>query len=204
MKSKIWSTLITLFVGLLMVAEWFFDVPMIKNAAAEVKTWAIIVGVFALIYGSLNLLMFHARRIQNKDEAWYASIFAIASLVLFAAVGIGAGISSDVFMRMYDAVIGPAGTTMFSILCFSIISAGARSLRLKNLSSAVMIASILIALIASIPIGEQYLPGVVVVFNWLMDVVNISSQRGIIIGAALGALVHSLRTLLGLERTPAP
>ncbi len=201
MRSKTGPLLITAAVGLLMIAEWFLDVPGIKNAAAEVKTWAIIIEAFALGLGSVNILTMHARSIRQKNKAWYGSVFTIATMVLFAAVGIGIGTNSDLFNRMYDVVIGPAGTTMFSILCFSIISAGARCLRIKNVSSVVMICVIIIALISQVPFGEQYAPGVVAIFDWLMDVVNISGQRGIIIGAALGAFVHSMRILIGLERT---
>jgi len=200
LKSRYGPLAVTAIVGFLMVAEWFFDVAFIKNAAAEVKLWAIIIAAFALGLGTVNLVKLHTKAIVRREKGWYGSIFALGSLVLFAVVGIVAGTNSDIFLRMYDVAIGPPGTTMFSILCFSIISAGARCLRIKNVSSTVIIVVILIALLAQTPMGEQYVPGVVPVFNWMMDVINVAGQRGIIIGAALGAFVQALRTLTGLER----
>ncbi len=201
LKLKTGPLLITMGVGLLMLTEWFFDIPTVKNAAADVKTWAIIVEAFAVALGSVNLLSYHTRTAQRREPGWYGNIITIIALILFAGTGIATGVDSDVFSRMYDVVIGPAGTTMFSILCFSIISAGARTVRIKDVSSALMTTVILIALIAQIPIGEMYFPWLVDVFNWTMDIINVAGQRGIIIGAALGAFVHSLRVLAGLEHT---
>ena len=49
-----------------------------------------------------------------------------------------------------------------------------------------------------IPGGSEFLPWVT---NWLMEIPNAAAQRGIIIGAALGAAAMSLRVLLGIERS---
>ena len=42
---------------------------------------------------------------------------------------------------------------------------------------------------------------ILVVANWIMMIPNTAVQRGIIIGAALGAAATALRIILGLERT---
>ncbi len=200
MKSRFGPLIVTALVGFLVIAEWFFDIPVVKNAAAEVKLWAIIIEAFALGLGSVNLIRMHSRTITRKDSGWYGSIFALGSLILFGVVGIATGTNSDIMQRMYDVAIGPAGTTMFSILCFNIISAGARCLRVKNVTSAVIVVVTLIALIAQVPVGEKYFGFMVPVFNWMMDIVNVAGQRGILVGAALGAFVQALRTLTGVER----
>jgi len=49
----------------------------------------------------------------------------------------------------------------------------------------------------NIPGGLDFLPWLT---NWVMNVPNAAAQRGIIIGAALGAAAMSLRVLLGIER----
>jgi hypothetical protein len=48
------------------------------------------------------------------------------------------------------------------------------------------------------PGGERWLPAVT---DWFMAVPNTAAQRGVIIGAALGAASLSLRVILGIERS---
>ncbi len=200
MKSKTGPLLLTATAGFLMLAEGFFDIPMIKGVAGNARTWAIIIEAFALGVGSINLLALHVKTIQRKDPSWYASFFALGTMLIFVVVGLGMGPQSSAFLRLYDIVIGPAGCTMFSVLCFHIFSAGARCLRITNTSSLIMTVVAMIALVSQLPFGEQHLPFIKSIFDWLMDVVNVSGQRGIILGAAIGAFVHSVRVLTGLER----
>ncbi len=202
MKSRIGPLLLTAAIGALMLTEWFFDIPVIDNAAANVKSWVIIIEAFAFGLGALNIFLLNARSIQRKEAGWYGNVVLIATLLLFSTVGIITGIDSDSFTRLFDAIIGPAAITLSSIGAFSIFSAGARVLRFKNIDSGVMVVVIVIALICQVPTGEMIAPWLVTAFNWLMDVVNVAGQRGVIIGAALGAFVQAVRTLLGLERAP--
>jgi hypothetical protein len=200
MKSKFGPLLMTMIAGLMMVLEWFFDISIVNDAAGSLRTWAIIIEAFALGLGAVNLVILHGRSVYRKQQAWYASVFTLATMFVFAFVGIGMGPQSAPFLRLYDIIIGPAGCTMFSVLCFHIFSAGARCIRVKNLTSLLMTVAALIALVSQLPFGEQHLPAVKAVFDWLMSVVNVSAQRGIIMGAAIGAFAHSIRVLAGLER----
>jgi len=57
-----------------------------------------------------------------------------------------------------------------------------------------------------VPMGEaflNFLPGDIAQWlnTYVMNGINMAVQRGIIIGAALGAASMSLRIMLGIERT---
>jgi len=51
------------------------------------------------------------------------------------------------------------------------------------------------------PATQRFLPFLSDWTNWIMDYPNAAAQRGIIIGAALGAASMALRILLGIERS---
>jgi uncharacterized membrane protein len=199
-NSRWGPRLVTLIAGLVMLTEWFFRSDALKGLASEMKVWAIIVEAFTLALGASNLFKLHGRSIRQKAPGWYGSLFMFGSVILFAATGILAGTASPLYRKMYDTVIGPAGTTIFGLLCFFIFSAGARCIRFKNLDSILIGASILIVLVAQVPLGEVLLPMFIPVSKWMLDVVNVAVQRGMIIGAAFGAFAGALRTLAGLER----
>jgi hypothetical protein len=57
-----------------------------------------------------------------------------------------------------------------------------------------------------VPMGEAFLSGINpnipdLINTYIMNGANMAVQRGIIIGAALGAAAMSLRIMLGIERT---
>lgn len=200
MKSRTGPLVLTFIIGLVMLGEWFVNTPVMKTWAAELKNWSIIVEAFALGLGAVNLVRMHSENIARKKQGWYGSVFMFIALIVFTAVGLWTDGQGALWQKMYDTVIGPAGTTMFSVLCFCIISAGARCLRLNKITSAVLVASVVIGLITQVPIGEYYFPFLMPVSKWLFNVVNVSGQRGIMIGAALGAFANAVRVLTGIER----
>ncbi len=200
MKSKIGPTIVTFLAGTIMVLEWFLKSPGLKSLAAEMKLWSIVVEAFTLVLGAVNLFRIHGQTVKQRKPGWHGSLFMFASIIVFAAAGIFGGSTSTLYKKMYDSVIGPAGTTVFGLLCFFIFSAGARCIRFKNLDSALILAAVIIVLVAQVPIGEYYLPAFSPVSSWLLNVVNVAGQRGMIIGAAFGAFASALRILVGLER----
>jgi hypothetical protein len=61
-----------------------------------------------------------------------------------------------------------------------------------------------VVMLGRIPLGESIMggnPWLAHFTDWLMDWPNAAAQRGIIIGAALGAASLSLRVITGIERT---
>ncbi|MCK4655598.1 MAG: hypothetical protein KAT85_01165, partial [candidate division Zixibacteria bacterium] len=95
----------------------------------------------------------------------------------------------------------PMMSTMFSMLAFFIASAAYRAFRARTLEATILLITATIVMLGRVPLGRaifSYLPQVT---DWIMNYPNLSVQRGIIIGAALGAASMSLRIILGIERT---
>ena len=200
-KTKTGPLFLTAAAGVLMVGEWFFNIPILDGAAAAIKSWVMIIEAFALLVGSVNILIVNGKIVQRKETGWYGNAVLILVLLLFAGVGMITGVDSAISSKLFDAVITPSGVALTGFVSFYLFSAGARALRFKNVDSAIIMTVILIALICQVPTGEMFAPWLVSVLDWLMNVVNVAGQRGIIIGAAFGAFVQAIRTLIGLERT---
>ncbi len=96
--------------------------------------------------------------------------------------------------------------TMFAMLAFYVASAAFRAFRARNAEATLLLLTATIVMLWRVPMGEGLfiaihpkLPNLI--NTYIMGGVNVAVQRGIIIGAALGASATSLRIMLGIERT---
>jgi hypothetical protein len=96
--------------------------------------------------------------------------------------------------------------TMFAMLAFFIASAAYRAFRARNAEATLLLLTAVLVMLWRVPMGEAFLrlfsdslPHYINMF--VMNGFNVAVQRGIIIGAALGAASMSLRIMLGIERT---
>jgi hypothetical protein len=112
--------------------------------------------------------------------------------------GIGGG---TLFDSLFQRIQAPMMSTMFSVLAFFIASAAYRAFRARSASSAILLLAALIVMLGRIPMGQLIYHGLPGWADWIMTVPSMAVQRGILIGAALGAASMSLRIILGIERT---
>jgi hypothetical protein len=91
---------------------------------------------------------------------------------------------------------------MFALLSFYVASAAYRAFRAKNLDAGILLVAAIVVMLGRIPFGDMLSGGAMTPLSeWLMTIPNTAAQRGIIIGAALGAASMSIRIILGIERT---
>jgi hypothetical protein len=183
-----------------MLCEQFIKSPELAAAAKEVRSWGLIVAAFALGLGTVNLVMIHTDKVSKKKEGWANSIVLMAGLLVFAIMGVSLGTSHKTYTTMYDTFVSPMATAMFGTLIFYIVSAGYRSFVIRRLESAVILASALIVMLSAVPIGRMISPLIPEAATWLQNIPNNAGQRGLVIGAAVGAVANGLRVMLGLER----
>lgn len=191
----------------------------------------IIIFGFALLLGTVNVVQLNLNKIYRKQSGWpYAAVLLI-SLFGMSIVGLNqaimghlhepgvwqgprAGVDETLFEWLQGAIYKPLQATMFALLAFYLASAAFRAFRVRNVEATVLLVAAMVVMlgvnpygimlfswmpsIGGFPGGEEFLPSLTA---WLMNVPNAAAQRGIIIGAALGAAAMSLRVLLGIERS---
>ncbi len=200
------------------------------NVEEEVLRWGTIVGGFTLLLGVVSLVRVHSRTVSQKKQGWIFNLITLIAVFAMAipsmiplssksAIGsmlysivpeswgslFGTGPNS-IYDWMFNYLESPMMATMFAMLAFYIASAAYRAFRARNTEATLLLVTAVLVMLWRIPMGEAFLrlfgDNIPQYINsYVMNGVNMAVQRGIIIGAALGAASMSLRIMLGIERT---
>jgi len=200
--------------GMFMLVQSFIPHPVLVSVYEGVLRWAMVIGVFAVAIGIGTLVRLHYRRIARRSPRWIYSIVVLAGFLVTAAAGIIGGPRGKWIDWISENVLVPLDATMFSLLAFFMASAAYRAFRARTMEATLLLAAAIIVMFGSVPIGDflwqhivpqslaakvPFLPEAVA--EWIMSVPNTAARRGIMIGAALGAIGTSLKIILGIERT---
>jgi hypothetical protein len=200
------------------------------NTEEEVLQWASIIGGFTLLLGVVSIVRVNSKTVGQRKKGWLfnlatlISIFAMAipSILPVTSQSNFGSIFYKVFPESWGSLFGtapgsiydwlfnyldsPMMATMFAMLAFYIASAAYRAFRARNAEATLLLLTAVLVMLWRIPMGEAFLrlfgdniPGYI--NTYIMNGANAAVQRGIVIGAALGAASMSLRIMLGIERT---
>lgn len=216
--------ILTFLVGLVPIVTFFLTerVPGVAYVRDNVEGFMVIISGFALLLGVVNVIQSNIKKIERRREGWPFSISLLTGLIVMGTAGILSALRVGPFQGMLTAPDGsmtpfywmtraffnPLQAAMFSLLAFYIASAAFRSFRVRNVEATILLVAAFIVMLGRTPLGEyafswapggeRWLPRIT---DWIMSVPNTAAQRGIIIGAALGAASLSLRVILGIERS---
>ncbi len=218
---------LTFLAGLIPIVAFFFTekATWIRTPNSWLEQDMVIIAGFALLLGVVNVIQGNVRKIEQRSSGWiYAAtlltgLFVTGFFGIFGAMNFGPfqGIAlrpdgtPTPFAWVSLYVFTPLQATMFSLLAFYVASAAFRAFRARNTEATILLIAAVIVMMGRIPIGEsifgvfgrpfgneRWLPDLT---EWIMQIPNGAAQRGIIIGAALGAASLSLRVILGIERS---
>ena len=194
---------ITLFFGLFMILQFFVPHWWINGLAGKFQNWAVIVVAFAYILGTANLVRVHMDQIQRRDHDWPYKIITIVSLVVVAAIGFIEGVEPGTFFndRLYLEMYVPMSSTMYATLAFYIASAAYRAFRVRSWQAGFLAVTAIVVMLGRVPVGQMVWKDLPRLVDWIMEVPNMVAQRGILIGAALGAVATGLKMVFGIERS---
>jgi hypothetical protein len=213
MKRRI-PLLICFLCGIFMLIQFFIPHPVFAAVYEGAHKWVIVIGVFAVVIGIGTLVRLHYKRIARRSAGWSYSIVVLIGLVVTAAAGIAGGPRGKWIKWISDNILISLDATMFSLLAFFIASAAYRAFRARTIEATLLLVAALIVMFGRVPIGDflwqnimpqslvdkaPFLPENVV--EWIMSGPNTAARRGIMIGAALGAISTSLKIILGIERS---
>jgi hypothetical protein len=215
---------LTFIAAMIPIVAFFFTnkATALKTSTDHLERWMIIVGGFALLLGVINVVQGNLRKIERRAQGWpYAvclllglfvpGIFGILSAIQvgpFRGIGPNPDGSETPFSWITRFLFDPLQSTMYSLLAFYVASAAFRAFRVRNLEATILLLSAVVVMLGRVPLGDYLFsafPGgrtwMGRFTEWLMNTPNTAAQRGIIIGAALGAASLSLRVILGIERS---
>lgn len=203
-----------------MVVSFFFrPESFVGGLAQEFRVWVTIIGGFTLGLGVVSITRVNWNVVARRGRDWPYKVITLIAIFVTAIPAVlpaswfpetwaslfGRGTGS-IFDWLFEHLNAPMMSTMFATLAFYIASAAYRAFRARSAESTILLITACFVMLWRVPMGEailNQLPGNIPEFmnTYIMGGANMAVQRGIIIGAALGAASMSLRIILGIERT---
>ncbi|MDP2859373.1 MAG: hypothetical protein Q8P50_15555 [Bacillota bacterium] len=201
MASKQIPIVIVFVVAVIILLDNFLPGAATKPVASELLTWAIVLSAFAFVVGAMNLIQINVRKIQRKTKDWVHAASLMTGMVIFLAAGlIGGGPNAPVYKNLFQYILSPYSQAFWAVVLFFLVSATYRGFVAKRWQALVILISGVIFMLGAVPVGDVLIPGISKISKWIQDVPNNGGQRGIIVGAAVGAIILQIRVILGLER----
>lgn len=189
--------------GFIILIAHFFNIAPAKTAASVLQDWGIIISAFAILVSAVNLMMVHIRKLAGKRENAWSKVNSLVIIGLFLATSIAGVISSGlpVFNWLYDRIMLPLGVTFVSMNMFYLVTAAYRAFRAQSVEASLLLGAGIIVLLGNAPVVQAYVSWFSKAATWVMGAPNMAAQRGLMIGAAIGAIQTGLRLIAGLDRS---
>ncbi len=192
--------IITLVTGLFLAIQYFIPHESSVKFYETSLDWLIIIGIFSIILGILSLVNLHLSKIRRKESRHRYSYVLLAGLAFMLIAGAAARSGrAELVHEGVHGVLNPITATMFALLAFYIASAAYRAFRARSVIATILLVSAVIVMLGRVPMGEQMIPGIANVSDWLLNVPNMAAKRAIAIGLGLGGSATALKIVLGIE-----
>lgn len=176
----------------------------------SVNNFFIVLGAMAWGMGLISLAMVHSGNIRRRRPEWYSSVLFFVAVAGGIVAGLGYGMERGWLKEANDVVFNyllrPMSSTVFSLLAFHMATASYRAFRVRSGEAALMMTSAFIVMLGQIPIGlwlTHGLPSFLqlpVMAQWVLYIANSAAVRGMWFGMMVGAIAVGLRFWLSLER----
>ncbi len=195
---------LTFIVGIIITANWFIDLTPLNDLSNTITNFNTVMVAFMMGFAGVNILMIHTRRIQKNMSQGnmldvFFSVLLLGSLIIWTAVGIFMGRTSDTYQWMYTNFNLPLSSTAYAATLFYLASATYRVIRARSTETTILVVVSIVVIMGNMPMFVTYIPALMTIKNWLAEVVVTAAYRAITIGVGLGGILMGVRTLLAME-----
>lgn len=194
--------------GILVLASQLFPgYEALVTGSQEIIHWAAVVATFAILAGITNVIIQHIARIRSGDKRTPYSLALLIGVLIppgvtlydYLTVPAGQTIKSPAFQSVVSWVYTPLSVSLLALLTFFAVTASIRALGSGNREAIVVVIVGATLLVVQLPFMAD-VPLVGDIVAWTQRYVALAGLRGLAFGAAIGAVVASVRVLLGLDR----
>ncbi len=191
------TTAIAIGVGLIVLFDFFFSLPLVNAIGAAFREWTIILTAFAVLLGLINLLSVHLSRVlrRNEPSAGYSALVLVVAVLVFV-IGLIFQVPSAPMNWIFDNVYVPLQGAFFALVAFFLATAAYRALRAKSIETTLMLLAALVVFIGQAPLVNAMTQAK----EWVLNVPSTAGARGILLGVALGTIATGLRLITGMDR----
>lgn len=209
--KRLIATIIAGAAGLIVLIDFAGAVAVVDLAARTLVNWAALIASMALIVGLLSVASGHLIRVLRRSPDWGYSLVLLTAMLIVIVSGTIIGITPGGYVLpqslveqpirdLFRAFYQPLAGSFLALLTFFSLSAALRALRRRTADALViMIVAIAALLLAALP-QAQALPLLGDSVRMLSDYIALAGARGLLIGAALGAVIAGIRVLLGFDQ----
>lgn len=191
----------------LLFSNVFNQSATVQSSSGEILRWAAVVAAFALLAGVTNVVAHHIRRLMRREQHWPYSIALLLGVLIPPAIALYSYLaegttdvaSSALFQAVVRWVYTPLSVSLLALLTFFAITAAIRALGSGNREAIVVVVVATVMVLAQLPLLAN-VPYVGETLAWIQNYIALAGLRGLAFGAAIGAIVASIRILLGLDR----
>ncbi len=157
---------------------------------------------FGVVLGIMSLTMVNVVKIKRKAPNWQYSYVTLFAFYATAAIGFIWGTSEgSPYIWIFKNIQMPMSATMFSLLAFYISTAAYKAFRARSAEATVLLVAAVVVMLGQVPYGVMISPKIPAFAQWILDVPNLASKRGFMLGVGLGMTAVSLKIMLGIERS---
>jgi hypothetical protein len=209
------ATLIAVVAGLATLLGYFAGGGLLADVRLLLLSVVSLLAAWAVLAGTLNLLLVHAKKFTNQSPGWQYSILVLVGFLAVLLANVGAelllpsrGAANAANSWFFTYVISTGGAALAGLIAFFLVFAAYRLLHTRRSPlTVIFVISAVLGLVALAP-WPSFMPNPQLVGGAsLHDVVSavtrvpaVAGARGLLLGVALGAIATGARVLLGLER----
>jgi hypothetical protein len=205
--KRLLATLIAGVAGLIVLIDFTARIPIIDVLARLIINWVAVLTGIAVLIGILSVTASHIRRIGSRGSDWPYSVILVLAMLFTVLSGtvIGfvpggwvspANLAEQPLRDLFNAVYQPLAASFLALLAFFSLSAIFRAIQRRTAEALVItiVAGLVLSIAALPPSQVTALLGDGM--RWVTDYLVLAGARGLLIGAALGAIVAGVRVLL--------
>jgi hypothetical protein len=189
--------------GLFMAIQYFIPHPAVQNTYEMLLDWLQTLLAFAFLLGTVSLVKMHYHKIRHRaaDRAFsWVTLIGLATMLGLGFLHPAHHSPESPFNKLFLNVQVPIEATMFSLLAFYVASAAFRAFRARTLEATLLLIAACIVMLGRVPIGDIIHHSLPTATQWILNVPNLASKRGVMIGVGLGMMATALKIMLGIER----
>ncbi len=209
--KRLLAILIAGVVGLVVLLDFAAPNQLTAPLAFLLVDWTATLTALALLVGLLSVAGSHFRRVLRRDLDWGYSVVLLLAMLAVIVVGIfyprsqngqwvlPGNLAEQPVRFFFRLVYEPLASSFLALLVFFSFSAALRAFQRRNAEALVIVGVAMVVLLMQLPVVAA-LPFVGATLQWVNEYVALAGARGLLIGAAIGAIVASVRVLLGFDQ----
>lgn len=199
-RSREFLLAIIIAVSFFIYFPYFVEAPKpIRDVESWLVSTTVVIASFAVMVSLYTMTRREVMRVVKRVRGWPYSLWMMALAWFMIIVGVTLGKDAVAFRFCADSFILPGDATIYAILVFYLTSAAARTFKVRDPESLLLLLGAFFVLMQQAPLGEYLFPWFGPIGSWLVNNLAMAATRVFTISATLGGIVLAIRLLAGKE-----